>query len=56
MSCGSHDLKIFLENALKNASYTSRVAVVEFIEAIGTWVDESIIDRLQKACVQPNGR
>ena len=43
VSCGSHDLKIFLENAPKNASYTSRVAVVE--------VDESIIDRLQKAYV-----
>lgn len=47
--CGSQHLKVFLETAPRNAVYTSRVAVVEFIEALGTWVEESILKRLQKA-------
>ena len=29
--------------------YTSRGAVVDFIEALGTWVEESILKRLQEA-------
>ena len=40
-----------LETAPRNATYTSRVAVVEFIESLGTWVEESILKRLQKAAM-----
>ena len=47
--CGSQHLKQFLETAPRNAMYTSRVAVVEFIESLGTWVEESILKHLQKA-------
>ena len=47
--CGSLQLKQYLETAPRNATYTSRVAVVEFIESLGTWVEESILKRLQKA-------
>ena len=49
--CGSQQLKQYLETAPRNAMYTSRVAVVEFIESLGTWVEESILKRLQKAAM-----
>lgn len=42
VSCGGESLKRFLESTGKNAVYTSHVAVVEFVEALGTWVEESI--------------
>ena len=32
----------------KNAMYTSRIAVTEFIEALGTWVEESLFKHLHK--------
>lgn len=47
MSCGARELPVFLDNASKNAMYTSRTAVVDFIEALGTWVEDSILKRLQ---------
>ena len=49
VQCGSQHLKQFLETAPRNAVYTSIVAVVEFIESLGTRVEESILKRLQKA-------
>ena len=49
--CGSQQLKQYLETAPRNAMNTSRVAVVEFIESLGTWVEESILKRLQKAAM-----
>ena len=49
--CGIQQLKQYLETAPRNATYTSRVAVVEFIESLGTWVEESILKRLQKAAM-----
>ena len=49
MSCGGEDLKQFVDKAGKNAQYTSKDAVVEFVEALGTWVDESLLARLQNA-------
>ena len=49
ISCGGEDLKHFLETTGRNALYTSHVAVVDFVEALGTWVEESILKRLQKA-------
>ena len=49
VACGGDDLKCFLENAGRNAIYTSHIAVVEFVEALGTWVEESLLKRLKKA-------
>lgn len=46
VSCGGQNLNIFLESAARNAVYTSRVAVVEFTEALGTWVEESTLKHL----------
>ena len=51
VQCGSQQLKQYLETAPRNATYTSRVAVVEFIESLGTRVEESILKRLQKAAM-----
>ena len=48
ISCGSESLEYFIEKAAKNATYTSLVAVVEFVEAIGIWVEEVVLERLRK--------
>ena len=49
VACGGEDLKTFLESAGKNAMYTSRIAVTEFIEALGTWLEESLLKHLYQA-------
>ena len=49
VSCGGEDLKYFMEKTGRNAMYTSHVAVVEFVQSLGTWVEESILKRLQHA-------
>ena len=49
VTCGDEDLKQFVDKAGKNAHYTSKDAVVDFVEALGTWVDESLLARLQNA-------
>ena len=36
VSWGARELQVFVENASRNAVYTSRGAVVDFIEALGT--------------------
>ena len=51
VSCGARELQVFIKNASRNAVDTSQGAVVDFIEALGTWVEESILKRLQKASV-----
>ena len=51
VSCRARELQVFVENASRNAIYTSRGKVVEFIEALGRWVEESILKRLQKTSV-----
>ena len=48
MSCGAREFQVFIENASRNAVNTSRGRMVDFIEALGTWVEEK---RLQKASV-----
>ena len=48
VSCGGQDIKAFLETAARNASYTSKIAVVDFVNAIGTWVEESLLKRLRQ--------
>ena len=49
MSCGVENLKQFADRAGRNATYTSTGAVFDFIEAIGTWVDEFQLKLLHKA-------
>ena len=49
VSCGGEDLKRFTERAGKNAHYTSKDALVGFVEALGFWVDKVLLDRLHKA-------
>ena len=49
VSCGAEDLKRFLERAGKNATYTSKIAVVEFVEAVGLWAEECLWKRLHQA-------
>ena len=46
---GGESLKIFLETAGKKAQYTSKVANVEFLNAIGTWVEETLLKQLCQA-------
>jgi len=42
-------VKIFLEQTDRNATYTSHIAVVDFIEALGKSVEESLLKRLRQA-------
>ena len=49
VSCGGEDLKQLADRAGRNATYTSTDAVFDFIEAIGTWVDEFQLKLLHKA-------
>ena len=39
-------MKRFLERAGWNATYTSKIAVVEFVEAVGLWAEECLLKRL----------
>ena len=41
-------LQTFLERTGGNATYNSKKAVVDFVNALGTWVDESLLKRLHK--------
>ena len=43
VSCGGEEPKYFLDRTGINAVYTSHVAVVEFIKALGIWVEESLL-------------
>jgi len=45
VSCGGEDLKRFLDSTGRNAVYTSHIAVVDFIEALGIWVEEFLLKR-----------
>lgn len=49
MSCGGEELRLFTERAARNATYTSKDAVIEFIEAISLWVEESLLQHLRQA-------
>ena len=50
VSCGEKDLRLFfIERAGRNATYTSKDAVIDFIEAIGQWVEESLLKCLHQA-------
>ena len=39
----------FLDSAGRNAAYTSKMAVVEFMEALGVWAEESLLKHLHRA-------
>ena len=47
--CGGADLKSFLDRTGGNAVCTSHIAVVEFMEALGTWVEGFLLKRLHQA-------
>ena len=49
VSCGGETLQTFRNRAEGNATYTSKMAVVEVVNALGTWMEESLLKRLQKA-------
>ena len=49
VSCGGEVLKNFLDRTGRNAIYTSDVAVVEFIEALGILVEESLLKQFHQA-------
>ena len=38
-----------MDKTERNAIYTSHVAVVEFMEALGTWIEESLLKHLHQA-------
>ena len=48
-SCGGETPQTFRERAGGNATYTSKMAVVEFVNALETWVEESLLKWLHKA-------
>jgi len=47
VSCGGENLKYFLDKAGKNVAYTSKDAVIDFVETIGKWIKENLLKRLQ---------
>ena len=49
VSCGGETLQTVLDRAGGNATYTSKIAVAEFGNDLGTWVEESLLKRLHKA-------
>ena len=49
--CGGATLQTFLEIAGGNAKSTSKIFVVEFVNVLGTWVEESLLKRLHKTLV-----
>ena len=51
VSCGGETLQTFLDGAGGNATYTSKMAVVVFLNALRTWVEESLIKRLHNCSV-----
>ena len=49
VSCGRETLQTFLGRAGGNAMYTSKMAVVEFVDALEAWMEGSLLKRLHKA-------
>ena len=43
MSCGGETLQTFHDIAGRNATHSSKMPVVEFENALGTWVEESLL-------------
>ena len=51
VSSDGRELQLFSEYALKNTVYISQGALVDFMEALETWVEESVLKSLQKLLV-----
>ena len=52
VSCTGETLQTFLDRTGGNVTYTSKMAVVEFVKvmnALGTWMEESLLNGLHKA-------
>ena len=49
VSCGGETLQTFLDRAGGNPTYTSKMVVVEFVNALRAWVAESLLKRLHTA-------
>ena len=49
INCGAQPLSDIAKEAADNATYRSASTVIGFIEAIGVWVEEGLIRRLQQA-------
>ena len=49
VGCRGETIQTFLDNAGGNAMYISSMLVVEFVNAIGTRVEESLLKRLHMA-------
>ena len=49
VSCGGETLQTFLDRAGGNAMYAPKMAVVEHVNALGTWLEEFLLKRLHKA-------
>ena len=48
VNCDGETLQTFLDRAGGNATYTSKMVVEEFVNALGTWVVESLLKRLHR--------
>ena len=48
-SCGGKTLQTFLDRAEGNAMYNSKMALVEFVNALETWVEEFLLKQLHNA-------
>ena len=49
VSCRGETFQAFLDSAGGNAMYTSSMLVLEFVNAIGTWMEESLLKQLHMA-------
>ncbi len=47
--CSGETLQTFFDKVGGNARYTSKMYVIEFANALVTWVEESLLKRLHKA-------
>jgi len=47
-SCGSEYLRDFSESSGENVTYRSTDLVVGFVEALGTWVERSLLKKSKK--------
>ena len=48
-SCDSEYLKAFSESSEENATYKSKDSVLGFVEALGSWVEQSLLKQVQQA-------
>ena len=49
VSCGGETHQTFFDRSGGNATYTTKLAVVEFANVLGTLVEESLLKRFHKA-------